>query len=195
MAGPEGANSVMNEAGGEATPHEEPPEAPHAPSWLLSRPLPPIASGGAIQGLRLRDVLQGLCEPGLHDTGGHAPLSEGPLHPVPALARVSYAAGGEPRREALVVEEVLAAEAADGRLRLVLTVSGPEQSAPHLLLSVVPTSEAPHGALVGVRARYSRSKDCIVFSISSAAMSEVDWIPWIFSLNSSGLLARRSASS
>jgi hypothetical protein len=42
---------------------------------------------------------------------------------------------------------------------------------------------------------YSMSKDCIVFSISSAAMSEVDWMPWIFSLNSSGFDARRSASS
>ncbi len=62
-------------------------------------------------------------------------------------------------------------------------------------LSVVPTGEAPHGALVSVRAGYSRSKDCMVFSISSAAMSEVDWMPWILSLNSSGLLARRSASS
>jgi hypothetical protein len=39
------------------------------------------------------------------------------------------------------------------------------------------------------------SNDCIVFSISSAAMSEVDWMPWIFSLNSSGFDARRSASS
>ena len=44
-------------------------------------------------------------------------------------------------------------------------------------------------------AGHSRSNDCIVFSISSAAMSEVDWMPWILSLNSSGLLARRSASS
>ena len=48
----------------------------------------------------------------------------------------------------------------------------------------------------GCRLRlYSMSNDCIVFSISSAAMSEVDWMPWIFSLNSSGLLARRRASS
>jgi len=33
----------------------------------------------------------------------------------------------------------------------------------------------------------ARSNDGIVFSISSAAMSDVDWMPWIFSLNSSGL--------
>src|SRR5687768_4725494 len=44
-------------------------------------------------------------------------------------------------------------------------------------------------------AHYSMSKLWIVFSISSAAMSEVDWMPWILSLNSSGLLARRRASS
>ena len=42
---------------------------------------------------------------------------------------------------------------------------------------------------------YSMSNDCMVRSISSAAMSELDWMPWILSLNSSGLLARRRASS
>ena len=79
-----------------------------------------------------------------------------------------------------------------------------EEGPAHLLLGMIAARQAAQRVHVrgsfGIVRRgrsplHSKSKLCIVFSISSAAMSEVDWMPWIFSLNSSGLLARRSASS
>src|SRR5262245_22112469 len=124
----------------------------------------------------------------------------------------------EALREARVVEVALPAQPLDRRVDLLGGVPALAERLHELRLRVVPPREAPERARVGRRlglgdrllshsrprrpavrrgsaAQLSRSNDCIVFSISSAAMSEVDWMPWILSLNSSGLLARRSASS
>ena len=116
------------------------------------------------------------------------------------------AAAGEPLREAAVVEVAVLAQPLEGRLDLLRVVPPREQRLPHLGHGMVPAGEAAQRSLVrrgrgegrggAGHARYcSRSKDCMVRSISSAAMSDADWMPWILSLNSSGLLARRSASS
>ena len=123
-------------------------------------------------------------------------------------ALVRHAAAGEALGEAGVVEVALAPQALERGLDL-RPSSWPalEQRPPQLRVGVVAAGQAPRspadrpsggGRLcraAGHALLLSRSKDCIVFSISSAAMSEVDWMPWILSLNSSGLLARRRASS
>ena len=113
-------------------------------------------------------------------------------------------AAGEPLGVPSIVEATLATQPADRRLDVLVRMALPTQRLPDFLLRMVPPRQANERPPVGVpvlppdpRAGdgYSMSNDCIVFSISSAAMSEVDWMPWIFSLNSSGLLARRRASS
>ena len=118
------------------------------------------------------------------------------------------AAPGEALGEAGVVEVALSAQSRSRAASTSSLVVAPrDEGPPQLRHRVVPPGEPSERPLVGAWgaappercaacARYcSRSKDCIVRSISSAAMSEVDWMPWILSLNSSGLLARRSASS
>lgn len=113
-------------------------------------------------------------------------------------------APGETRGVRPVMEVAFRVQPADRRLDFRFRMAFALQRPPDLLLRMVPPSQSRERPLVGAPARpplgpradgYSMSNDCIVFSISSAAMSEVDWMPWIFSLNSSGLLARRNASS
>lgn len=139
-------------------------------------------------------------------------LHQRPRHPatdqlgpqaMAAQTAESQTAAGEAFRITPIVQVTFAAESLQGGLDLVFFGPPAKQRGPEFLLRAVPPGQKPQGAAVGgggglgTRAgdRYSVSKDCMVFSISSAAMSEVDWMPWIFSLNSSGLLARRSASS
>ena len=124
------------------------------------------------------------------------------------------AAAREGFGETPVVEGALSLETGHRRVDLVLGMTGPLQGTTYLGLGVVAPGQPRQGPPVGgkggrsgrlawqellhpraVPSPYSTSKDCIVFSISSAAMSEVLWTPWILSLNSSGLLARRRASS
>ena len=168
--------------------------------------LAPVASGEAVEDLPLVDLAQ---RPG--DAGVDRPPVDAALtQPLPDAEApqplVSHAAAGEALGEPGVVQVSLAPQALERLLDLGRLVIPLEQRPAQLRHGVVPAGQAPDRPLVrrgGRRRRRaaghapycSRSKDCIVLSISSAAMSEEDWMPWILSLNSSGLLARRSASS
>ncbi len=122
-----------------------------------------------------------------------------------AEALVGEPAAGETLGVAGIVQVAFPDQAQDDLVDLGRLVSAIEEGPAQLRHAVIAPGQAPDRALVGVRrdcrpsVRHpgycSRSKDCIVRSISSAAMSEADWMPWILSLNSSGLLARRRASS
>ena len=117
-----------------------------------------------------------------------------------------HPATGEALGEPGVVEVSLASQPLERGFDLGRLVTSLDERPAQLRHGMVPAGEAPKRPLVGRGGRRrqgasghgpycSRSKDCMVRSISSVAMSEADWMPWILSLNSSGLLARRSASS
>lgn len=202
-AGPKLLQALAHQSSGEAAPQQEGPQLLNPPLRLVLLVEAPVLLGQGFQNLSLRHLLQGFGQASFHQRPLHPTTDQFGPQAMPAQAAESETAAGEALRITPIVQVASVAEPLQGGLDLVSAGAPAKQRAPELLLRAVPPGQQPQGAAVGgggglgSRAgdRYSVSKDCMVFSISSAAMSEVDWMPWIFSLNSSGLLARRSASS
>ena len=199
--GPELLQTRAYQVGGKAASQQEGPELLDPALRLVPQVQAPVLLGQALDHGGLRDLLQGLRQAVLDQGSGHAAADQLGAQTVAPETANGETGPGETLRITLIVQIPFAAELLQGGLDLVPAGAPPKQRAPELLLRAVSLGQEPQGAVIGgelgsrAADRYSTSKDCMVFSISSAAMSEVDWMPWIFSLNSSGLLARRSASS
>src|SRR6266571_1364434 len=140
-ARPQPAQTLPDQPGGKAPPQQEGPQLADAQERLVARVLAPVAPCQVVQGRLLGDVPERL---------GHTLLDYRPRHParpkrlpdpVPAEAVVRHAAAGEPRGEALVVQEVLGAEPGQRLVHHAGREALARQHASQLRFRVVPASE------------------------------------------------------